>query len=155
MNPEQRQALRAILGKKDEPTPEMIAAAKAIMLRRQQVEATETELSEQKQRLRRAEDNLFRLLDEAGITKIAFNGLEITGCTSDHYAVTEATLQRNDFLLWLTRSGGHDQIRRSVNASSFSHYCRKLIESGKNLPSVWIKKVRRRWFRILEISGDS
>ena len=95
----------------------------------------------------RLESMLIQKLEEAGMTsmKLADPSLSLSMVPRTDYRLPaeEDREARGRVLRWLSRHGGRDTIKRTVNYQTFSAVCREIKESGGKLHDAIIESSRK------------
>ncbi len=139
----------------DEQSQQMVltTAAHLYLEARRAKEQAEDNLKRKNALLAEAEQELRRVMDDAGIKslKIDHDGHDValTASESSYYAAPAGALEDSRFYLWLLRAGGQDLVKRTIHHASFSAFCRELVEAGKALPDE-VKVATRQTVRIKE-----
>lgn len=141
--------LAALFALPDEAAKE---AALAYLCARRYKEAAEEQLREASSDLAHAEMALMRALDEAGTKGVKLERPEgtavLTAPVSHYYRLSEGLLDTDTGLrAYVVRNGGGEMMRTFVHPSTFTAWCRALVESGQRLHPA-ITEVKKRGVRL-------
>ncbi len=110
----------------------VVAMARNYLVARRFKEDKESEEKLAGEKLRQAESDLLRAMDQAGVKSLAIDDdgktAKLSQTQSTYYSLPAGAIDDEGVMQWLNEAGAKDIIKRTIHHATFSSFCKELAD---------------------------